>query len=144
MIGSSVALAISDIPWDGPTGSVQVGRVDGRMIINPSLEQREKSDIHMTVSGTKEAIMMVEAGASEVPEMEMLDAILFAHEEIKSPLRSSRKSSKRSADRNRMCRTSYKAAAGDHEAQATRRRRCEKRFRRRISWKDSKIWMKSK
>ena len=83
MIGSSVALAISDIPWDGPTGSVQVGRVDGRMIINPSLEQREKSDIHMTVSGTKEAIMMVEAGASEVPEMEMLDAILFAHEEIK-------------------------------------------------------------
>ena len=83
MIGSSVALAISDIPWDGPTGSVSVGRVDGRLIINPSLEQREKSDIHMTVSGTKDAIMMVEAGANEVPEMEMLDAILFAHEEIK-------------------------------------------------------------
>ena len=82
MIGSSVALAISDIPWDGPTGSVSVGRVDGRLIINPSLEQREKSDIHMTVSGTKDAIMMVEAGANEVPEMEMLDAILFAHEEI--------------------------------------------------------------
>ena len=83
MIGSSVALATSDIPWDGPTGSVAVGRVDGQLIINPTLEQREKSDINMTVSGTKEAIMMVEAGANEVPEMEMLDAILFAHEEIK-------------------------------------------------------------
>ena len=83
MIGSSVALATSDIPWDGPTGSVVVGRVDGQLIINPTLEQREKSDMHMTVSGTKDAIMMVEAGANEVPEMEMLDAILFAHEEIK-------------------------------------------------------------
>ena len=83
MIGSSVALATSDIPWDGPTGSVAVGRVDGQLVINPTLEQREKSDMYMTVSGTKEAIMMVEAGANEVPEMEMLDAILFAHEEIK-------------------------------------------------------------
>ena len=83
MIGSSVALACSDIPWEGPTGSVVVGRVDGQLIINPTLEQREKSDMHMTVSGTKDAIMMVEAGANEVPEMEMLDAILFAHEEIK-------------------------------------------------------------
>ena len=78
-----MALATSDIPWDGPTGSVAVGRVDGQLVINPTLEQREKSDMYMTVSGTKEAIMMVEAGANEVPEMEMLDAILFAHEEIK-------------------------------------------------------------
>ncbi|MCI8610141.1 MAG: polyribonucleotide nucleotidyltransferase [Firmicutes bacterium] len=83
MIGSSVALACSDIPWDGPTGSVVVGRVDGNFVINPTLEQRERSDMHMTVSGTKEAIMMVEAGAKEVPEMEMLEGILFAHEEIK-------------------------------------------------------------
>ncbi len=83
MIGSSVALACSDIPWDGPTGSVKVGRVEGQLVINPTLAQRETSDIEMTVSGTKEAIMMVEAGAQEVPEMEMLDAILFAHEEIK-------------------------------------------------------------
>jgi polyribonucleotide nucleotidyltransferase len=83
MIGSSVALAISDIPWDGPTGSVIVGRVDGRLVINPTLEQRAASDISMYVAGTKEAIMMVEAGAKEVPEMEMLDAIMFAHEEIK-------------------------------------------------------------
>jgi len=83
MIGSSVALATSDIPWEGPTGSVRVGRVDGRLVINPTLEQREKSDINLTVAGTKEAIMMVEAGALEVPEEEMLDAILFGHEEIK-------------------------------------------------------------
>lgn len=83
MIGSSVALAISDIPWDGPTGSVIVGRVDGNFIINPTLTQREESDMHIVVSGTREAVMMVEAGANEVPEMEILDAIMFAHEEIK-------------------------------------------------------------
>lgn len=83
MIGSSIAIATSDIPWDGPTASVKVGRVDGRFVINPTLAQREVSDIDMTVAGTKEAIMMVEAGAKEVPEMVMLDAILFAHEEIK-------------------------------------------------------------
>ena len=83
MIGSSVAIATSDIPWDGPTAAVKVGRVDGQFVINPTLEQRAVSDIDMTVAGTKEAIMMVEAGAKEVPEMEMLDAILFALEEIK-------------------------------------------------------------
>lgn len=83
MIGSSVALAISDIPWDGPTASVLVGMVDGEFIINPGLEQREKSDLHLVVSGTKDAIMMVEAGANEIPEETVLDAIMFAHEEIK-------------------------------------------------------------
>ena len=83
MIGSSVALAISDIPWEGPTGSVLIGMVDGHFIVNPSLEQREASTMHLVVSGTKEAIMMVEAGAQEVPEDTILDAIMFAHEEIK-------------------------------------------------------------
>ena len=83
MLGSSVALATSDIPWDGPTAAVVVGRVDGELIINPTYEQRMASDINLTVSGPKEAIMMVEAGANEVPEMEMLDAIMFGHEEIK-------------------------------------------------------------
>ena len=83
MIGSSVALSISDIPWDGPTASVLVGMVDGEFVINPGLEQREKSDMHLVVSGTKDAIMMVEAGANEVPEETILDAIMFAHEEIK-------------------------------------------------------------
>ena len=83
MIGSSVALAISDIPWDGPTGSVLIGMVDGQFIVNPSLAQREESCMHLVVSGTKDAIMMVEAGANEVPEETILDAIMFAHEEIK-------------------------------------------------------------
>ena len=83
MIGSSVALAISDIPWDGPTGSVLIGMVDGQFVVNPSLKQREESSMHLVVSGTKEAIMMVEAGANEVPEETILDAIMFAHEEIK-------------------------------------------------------------
>lgn len=83
MIGSSVALAISDIPWDGPTGSVLVGLVDGEFVINPSLEDRENSELHLVVSGTKDAIMMVEAGANEISEETILDAIMFAHEEIK-------------------------------------------------------------
>ncbi len=84
MIGSSVALAISDIPWDGPTGSVLVGMIDGEFVVNPTLEQREISDLHLVVSGTKDAIMMVEAGANEVPESVILEAILFGHEEIKT------------------------------------------------------------
>ena len=83
MIGSSVALAISDIPWDGPTGSVLIGMIDGEFIVNPSLAQREESSMHLVVSGTKDAIMMVEAGADEIPEETILDAIMFAHEEIK-------------------------------------------------------------
>ena len=83
MVGASVAIATSDIPWEGPIAAVRVGRVDGRFIINPTLEQREQSDINLTVAGTKDAIMMVEAGADEVPEEVMLDAIFFGHEEIK-------------------------------------------------------------
>lgn len=83
MIGSSVALSISSIPFNGPTGSVSVGLVDGQFIINPTFEQREKSDMYLVVSGTKDAIMMVEAGSNEVSEEVMLNAILFAHEEIK-------------------------------------------------------------
>jgi len=83
MIGSSVALSISSIPFNGPTGSVSVGLVDDQFIINPTFEQREKSDMYLVVSGTKDAIMMVEAGSNEVSEEVMLNAILFAHEEIK-------------------------------------------------------------
>ena len=83
MVGASVALATSDIPWDGPIGAVRVGMIDGEFIINPTLEQRERSQMNLTVAGTKEAIMMVEAGANEVPESVMLDAILYGHEEIK-------------------------------------------------------------
>lgn len=83
MIGSSVALSISEIPFNGPTGSVLVGLVDGALVANPTAQQREKSSMHLVVSGTKDAIMMVEAGAEEIPEALMLEAILFAHEEIK-------------------------------------------------------------
>lgn len=83
MLGSSFALAISDIPFLGPTGSVQVGLVDGKFVINPNQDQRERSDLALTVSGTEEAILMVEAGANEIPESVMLEAIMIAHEEIK-------------------------------------------------------------
>lgn len=83
MIGSSIALSISNIPFSGPTGSVSVGMVDGEYIINPNSAQREKSRLQLTVSGTKDAIMMVEAGANELTETEMLEAIMFAHEHIK-------------------------------------------------------------
>ncbi len=83
MLGSSIALSISDIPWAGPTGSVTVGLVDGKYVINPDSEQREKSTLHLNLSGTKDAIMMVEAGAKEIEDEEMIGAILFGHEEIK-------------------------------------------------------------
>ena len=83
MLGSSIALSVSDIPFAGPTGSVVVGYVDGEYVINPDLEQKAKSAMHVYVSGTADAIMMVEAGANEVSEDIMLGGILYAHEEIK-------------------------------------------------------------
>ncbi len=83
MIGSSAALAMSEAPFAGPTGAVSVGMVDGRYIINPTLDERNNSRLHLTVAGTKDAVMMVEAGANELTEKEMLDAILLAHEEVK-------------------------------------------------------------
>ncbi len=83
MIGSSIALTISDIPFAGPTGSVAVGIVDGQYVINPDAKQREKSTLALNLAGTKDAIMMVEAGSKEISEEEMLGAILFGHEEIK-------------------------------------------------------------
>ncbi len=83
MIGSSIALSISEIPFNGPTGSIVVGLVDDVLVVNPTAEQREKSSMHLVVSGTKDAIMMVEAGGDEIPDALMLEAILFAHEEIK-------------------------------------------------------------
>lgn len=83
MFGSSLSLSTSDIPFEGPIAGVIVGRVNGQFVINPTVEQAEKSDIHLTVAGTKDAINMVEAGANEVPEEIMLEAIMFGHEEIK-------------------------------------------------------------
>ncbi|MDR0850964.1 MAG: polyribonucleotide nucleotidyltransferase [Clostridiales Family XIII bacterium] len=83
MIGSSVALSISNIPFEGPTGTVVVGYIDGRYVVNPTTEERLVSKLNLTVSGTYDAIMMVEAGAQELSEAEILDAILFGHDEIK-------------------------------------------------------------
>ncbi|MDM5232280.1 polyribonucleotide nucleotidyltransferase [Lysinibacillus pakistanensis] len=83
MVGSSLALAVSDIPFDGPIAGVQVGYIDGEFIVNPTVEQSNHSTIHLSVAGNKDAINMVEAGALEVPEEVMLEAIMFGHEEIK-------------------------------------------------------------
>lgn len=83
MIGTSAALAISDVPFNGPVGGVIVGRVDGQFVINPTGETAEKSDLHLTVAGTKDAIMMVEAGANEVSEDVVLEAIMYGHDEIR-------------------------------------------------------------
>lgn len=84
MIGTSAALSISDVPFNGPIGGVAVGRVNGQFVINPDIAQQEASDIYVVVAGTKEAIMMVEAEANEVPEDVMLEAIMFGHDEIKN------------------------------------------------------------
>jgi len=83
MIGSSIALSISDIPFNGPTGAVEIGYLNGEYIVNPNEEQRHLSDLSLIVSGTKDAIMMVEAGGNEISEAVMLEGILLAHEEIK-------------------------------------------------------------
>ena len=83
MFGSSVALSISDIPWAGPTGSVVVGMVDGKYIINPTVAEKANSTLTLNLAGTKDAIMMVEAGAKELSDDDMVGAILFGHEEIK-------------------------------------------------------------
>ncbi|MFL2116742.1 polyribonucleotide nucleotidyltransferase [Marinilactibacillus psychrotolerans] len=83
MLGSSLALSISNIPFNGPIAGVNVGRVNGELIINPTVEQNLVSDIHLTVAGTKHAINMVESGAEQVSEEDMLEALLFGHEAIK-------------------------------------------------------------
>ena len=83
MLGSSLALTLSDIPFNGPIAGVVVGRVNGELVINPTVEELEKSDINLIVAGTKDAINMVEAGAKEVTEEDMLKALMFGHDEIK-------------------------------------------------------------
>ena len=80
MLGSAIATAISDIPFDGPTASTQVGLVDGELVFNPTAEQKENSDLALTVASTREKVIMIEAGANEVPEAKMLEAIFAAHE----------------------------------------------------------------
>ena len=82
MLGSSFALSVSDIPFEGPIAGVQIGRINGEFIVNPTPEQLEKSELDLVVAGTKDAINMVEAGAKEVAEDVILEAIMFGHEEI--------------------------------------------------------------
>jgi polyribonucleotide nucleotidyltransferase len=82
-IGTSAALSISDIPFNGPTAAVSVGYVDGEIVINPTLEQRAKNRLNLTVAGTKDKVSMIEAGADQIPEDIMLEAIIKGHEEIK-------------------------------------------------------------
>lgn len=83
MIAASIAISISDIPWNGPVAGISVGLVDGEIVLNPTLEQRANNDLNLTVAGSMEKIVMIEAGANEVPEDKMLEAILAGHEEIK-------------------------------------------------------------
>jgi polyribonucleotide nucleotidyltransferase len=91
MLGASASIGISDIPWDGPIAGVRIGRVDGKYVVNPTQEQLAASSMNITVAGTEEAIMMVEGGANEAPEEEVLDAILFGHETIKELCRFQKK-----------------------------------------------------
>lgn len=83
MLATSIAISISDIPWNGPIAGISVGLVDGEIVLNPTLEQRAHNDLRLTVAGTMEKIVMIEAGANEIPEQQMLDAILAGHAEIK-------------------------------------------------------------
>ena len=83
MIAASIAIHISDIPWNGPVGGISVGLVDGEIVLNPTLEQRQHNDLNLTVAGTMEKVVMIEAGANEVDDDTMLDAIIKGHEEIK-------------------------------------------------------------
>ena len=86
MIGASVALSISDIPWNGPIGGVFMGMVDGKLIVNPTAEERAKSDLELTVAASENKVVMIEAGANEVSDDDMFAAIMMAHDEIKKLL----------------------------------------------------------
>lgn len=91
MLGSSLALSLSPLPFGGPIAGARVGRVGGELVINPTAEQEQKSDLHLTVAGTWQAVDMVEAGAKEVAETAILDAIFFAHEEVRKLIAFERK-----------------------------------------------------
>ncbi|MBR4033779.1 MAG: polyribonucleotide nucleotidyltransferase, partial [Clostridia bacterium] len=83
MIGASIALSISDIPWNGPLGGLHIGLCDGKLVINPTEAERKVSDLELTVAASRQKVVMIEAGANEVPDDVMYDAIMLAHEEIK-------------------------------------------------------------
>ena len=118
MIGASAALAISEIPWAGPIGAVNIGYVDGEYVVNPTVAQRDVSLMNLTVAGTSEAVLMVEAGAKEVSEEVMLGGILFAHEEIKKIVAFIR----RHRRRNRQAQEGVPAAAAGRRREGRRAR----------------------
>lgn len=104
LVGTSVALSISDIPWDGPISGVSVGLIDGEFIINPTAEQRKLSQMAVTVASTDESIAMIEAGANEVSDEDMFNGIMAGHAETRKSLSSSRVSRGRSAKRSSLIR----------------------------------------
>ena len=87
MLGASIALSISDIPWNGPIGGAYIGMVDGNFVVNPTAEERAKSTLELTVAASMNKVVMIEAGAKEVPDDAMFDAIMLAHKEIKDRVR---------------------------------------------------------
>lgn len=100
MFGASLALCISDIPFNGPIAGVKVGRINGELVANPTVAQMEESDIDLTVAGTAQALNMVEAGAKEVSEEDMLAALMFGHEQIKNYVHSKKKSLRLAVKKN--------------------------------------------
>ena len=133
MLASSLCVCISDVPFNGPIAGVYVGRVDGKLIINPTVEQRAKSDIDLCVAGTEEAINMVEAGANEVSEEDMLDALMFGHEAVKKLCRFEKKIIKEiGVEKNKDIQ--FKVVPEELRAEVTAK--VDKKLRKAVSTKD--------
>ena len=134
MLGASLALCISDIPFNGPIAGVKVGRVDGEFIVNPSAEQAEKSDIDLTVAGTAKALNMVEAGAKEVSEEDMLAALMFGQQKSRSCANFRKRLSRRSASRNERSRCTMSTRRLKRKSGTGSKPRFAKRFPSRKNW----------
>ncbi|MBB5021073.1 polyribonucleotide nucleotidyltransferase [Desulfurispira natronophila] len=124
MYGAATALHISDVPFAGPMGSCRIGRIDGEFVLNPSYEEIERSDMDVALAATREAILMVEAGANEVPDQEMLDAIAFGHQAIQTLLDTQEEFRSRTGDAKR--------EFTPHEVDAELKRSIEANFRGKI------------
>ena len=135
MIGASAALSISDIPWGGPTAAVNVGLVDGEIIINPTEEQRKTSDLTLTVAGTADKIAMIEAGANEVPNDVMLKAIKEGHKEIKKICKFISKMKKEIGKKK----FEYKSFEVDHEIYEFIEKKFNKDMKKAVTEKDKQV-----
>ena len=144
MLGSSIALSISDIPWAGPTGSVVVGIVDGEYVINPTVAQKEKSTLALNLSGTKDAIMMVEAGAKEIDDEAMVGAILSVTKKSKSNARSSKVSLPNAVRRNSKWNFITFPKISTRQFALTRAKNSITLSTRSTEWKDKIVRMKLK